>query len=329
VEQLRMANIDVDVIEAGRLRQPLAFIRTARALRSVMMEARFDAVYSNMPKAHLYATWGARRERIPTLWCQAGYPEPPHWLDRLATSLPADAIIAVSRDALAAQVRLSAARTVHLMHPGIDIERFILRRDPDLRRAYGIPLDVPLVSIVGRLQQWKGQREFLRAAALVVRSFPLARFAVVGGAILGWEGDYPEELQRLTSRLGLQDRTIFTGHTDEAARWMAASDVVVNASEPEPFGLVVVEAMASGCAVVAVAKGGPRDVIENDYSGVLCATREPRELADGIIRLVSDSGLRTRIGRAAHEVVQSRFTREAMTSRFVDILRCALRAHSP
>jgi glycosyltransferase involved in cell wall biosynthesis len=321
-----MANIEVDVIEAGRLRQLPAFIRTAQALRSVMMEARFDAVYSNMPKAHLYVTWGARRQRIPTLWCQAGYPEPPHWLDRLASSLPADAIIAVSRDALAAQVRLSPARTVHLMHPGIDTERFTLRRDLDLRRAYGIPLDAPLVSIVGRLQQWKGQREFLRAAALVVRSCPSARFAVVGGAILGWEGDYPEELQRLTSLLGLQDRTIFTGHTDEAARWMAASDVVVNASEAEPFGLVVVEAMASGCAVLAVAKGGPRDVIEDGYSGLLCATREPRVLADGIIRLANNSELRTRIGRTGHGVVQSRFTRDAMTRRFVDILRSALRA---
>jgi len=325
VERLRAADVEVEVIEGGRLRQPAHFVRTVRALRATMMQGHFDAVYSNMPKAHLYVAWGARRQRIPTLWCQAGYPDPPHWLDRLASALPANAIIAESRDAVAAQERLTPHRTVHLMHPGIDIKHFTVRADPNLRQRYGIPLDASLVSIVGRLQPWKGQRQFLQAAATVARSHTSAYFAVVGGAILGWEGDYPNELERLASSLGLRERTVFTGHTTEVAGWMAASDVVVNASEPEPFGLVVVEAMASGCAVVALSKGGPRDVIEHGTSGLLCGSREPRVLAEAIMGLVGSADLRARLGEAARALVQSRFTREAMTRRFADIVRTTAR----
>jgi glycosyltransferase involved in cell wall biosynthesis len=176
------------------------------------------------------------------------------------------------------------------------------------------------------LQPWKGQAEFIKAAALVARSSPTAHFAIVGGAILGWEGDYPAELERLATSVGLRDRTVFTGHTNEVASWMAASDVVVNASEPEPFGLVVVEAMASGCAVVALSKGGPRDVIEHGQTGLLCPSREPRVLAEAIVSLVNSDELRARLGHAARVRVQSQFTREAMASRFSGILRNTVEA---
>jgi glycosyltransferase involved in cell wall biosynthesis len=138
--------------------------------------------------------------------------------------------------------------------------------------------------------------------------------------------DYPAELERLAPSVGLRDRTVFTGHTNEVASWMAAADVVVNASEPEPFGLVVVEAMASGCAVVALSKGGPRDVIEHGQTGLLCPSREPRVLAEAIVSLVNSDELRARLGHAARVRVQSQFTREAMASRFSGILRNTVEA---
>jgi glycosyltransferase involved in cell wall biosynthesis len=102
---------------------------------------------------------------------------------------------------------------------------------------------------------------------------------------------------------------------------MAASDIMVNASAPEPFGLVVVEAMAAGCAVVALANGGPRDIVEDGVSGVLCPTREPRVLAAAIERLLGDAGLRREIGRAARARVEAEFSREAMAQRFANIVR--------
>jgi glycosyltransferase involved in cell wall biosynthesis len=321
VDRLAAHRVPVQLIDGGRLREPGRVLATSRTLASMLSSGRFDVVLSDLPKAHLYSALPARRAGIPALWCQAGIPRPPHWIDRLASRMPADGVIAVSRDGAAAQRRLRARCPVHVIHPGLDLERFAVGADPELRARHGIAPDAPLISLVGRLQPWKGQREFLNAATLVASGHPSARFAVIGGAILGWEGDYPRELERLTESLGLRDKVIFTGHTDEVPRWMAASDIVVNASYPEPFGLVVVEAMAVGCAVIAVASGGPRDIIEDGRSGLLCRDRAPATLAGAISRLVAEPSLRSAIGAGARRRVETRFSRERMAGEFAAVLR--------
>ncbi|MGI8714009.1 MAG: glycosyltransferase family 4 protein [Solirubrobacteraceae bacterium] len=319
IARLREAGVPTRLISAGRLRQPHNVLRTVARLARLVHTGGYDLVYSNMATAHLYAALGARATRTPALWCQSGFPDPPGLMDRAATVLPAKGVIALSREAVASQERMVPRRRVYLMHPGIDLGRYRVRRDLALRAAHGLPANAPLVSIVGRLQPWKGQQEFLEAAARVRQAHPECRFAVVGGAILGWEGDYPARLEAQARKLGLAD-AVFTGHTSEVNRWMAASDIVVNASSPEPFGLVVVEALASGCAVIAIDRGGPRDIIENGHSGLLCATREPSELARAIGRLIKDEPLRARLGHHGRSRVERDFTREAMIQRFAMIV---------
>lgn len=321
VDRLRAAGVEVSVIEAGRLREVDRFWRTSRALGAALNRHETDVVFSNMPKAHLYAACPARMRHLPAFWCQAGYPEPASLIDRLASALPAAGVIALSREAATAQQRLRPGPPVHLMHPGTDLARFRLRKDEKLREQYQIPQDAILISLVGRLQPWKGQREFLRSGARLDRATEDVRLAIVGGAILGWEGDYPRELEQLAETLGLGGKVIFTGHTNDPERWMAASDIIVNASQPEPFGLVLVEAMASGCAVVAVSAGGPNDIIENGHSGLLCSTKHPQELADAIGRLVRDPILRRSLGKAGRARVEACFSRERMTARFSEIIR--------
>lgn len=317
--RLREAGVPTRLIAAGRLRQPHNVLRTIAALARVFHVGRHDLVYSNMATAHLYAALGARAAGLPALWCQSGSPDPPDWMDRAASALPAAGVIALSREAAASQERVNPRRRVHLMHPGVDVARYHVHRDPALRAAHGVPADAPLVSIVGRLQPWKGQLEFLEAASHVRRVHPECRFAVVGGAILGWEGDYPARLEARARELGLADAVVFTGHTPYVDRWMAASDIVVNASLPEPFGLVVIEALASGCAMIALDRGGPRDIIEDGRSGLLCSSRDPRELAGAIERLVDDHVLRARLGAQGRARVEREFTREAMARRFASI----------
>jgi glycosyltransferase involved in cell wall biosynthesis len=321
VERLARHAVPVEVIDAGRLRDARRFVLTCRRLANAIRSRNVHVVVSNLPKAHLYTAFSAVNQNTPTLWFQAGYPDPPHWIDRLASALPATGVITVSRDAAAAQQRLNRRRAVHLMHPGIDLAPFRVANDPELREQHDIPLDRVLISLVGRLQPDKGQRQFLHAAALLSKSHPEAHFAVVGGAVLGWEGDYPEELRRLTASLGIDERVTFTGHSSEVSRWMAASDIVVNPSEREGFGLVIVEAMAAGCAVVSSAKGGPPDIIEDGVSGLLCPTQEPPVLAAAIGRLLDDADLRRSIGRAARARVEAQFSREAMAERFANIMR--------
>lgn len=321
VDRFAEHGLDVAVVDAGRLRDARQFVRTCTILRREIISSRCDVVFSDMPKAHLYAAIPARLCKTPALWCQAGHPDPAHWLDYCASGLPAAGVIALSTDAATAQQRIRRSAPVSVLHPGIDVNRFRVGSDTELRAQYGIDASSPLISLVGRLQPWKGQAQFLQAAALIAKSHPDARFAIVGGAILGWEGDYPQQLVHLAHSLGIHSKVIFTGHTSEVPRWMAASNIVINASDPEPFGLVVIEAMAAGCAVVAVASGGPKDIIGNRSTGLLCQSSEPRHLADMIDELLRDRLLALRLGQAARRRVEQRFTREAMAARFGDLIR--------
>ena len=317
VERLRTIGVRVEVRDSGRLRDPVRMAATVWHIDRLLRSGRYSVVYSNMPKAHLYAAGPARRQSAPAVWYQAGFPA--YWLDRLATVCPAAAIVAPSAATAAAQAAVRPRRPIEVINPGIDLHRFSVRRDPELRAEHSIPRNAVLVSLVGRLQPWKGQREVLLAAASIVRDHPEAYFAIVGGAILGWEGDYPNELERLAARLELGDRVVFTGHTNEVERWMAASDIVVNASHHEPFGLVIVEAMASGCAVVAVAAGGPTEIISDGESGLLVANQRPEDFERALRHLLRSAELRARLGAEAVKRAQH-FSREEMTRKFAALL---------
>ena len=324
VDRLRAHDIPVACHGAGRLRDLRSQARTDRWSDIQIRCQDPDVVYSNMAKAHVLAALPASRAGVPSSWHQAGVPDPPHWLDRLASALPAARVMAVSSAGAAAQAKVRPGPTVTLVSPGIDLTRFSGNNAIAARRRLGLPVGVPLVGIVGRLQEWKGQREFLQAAAMVADRHPAAKFLVIGGALLGWEGDYPTRLEHLARDLGLADRTVFTGHREDVHLWLSALDVAVNASHPEPFGLVIVEAMAARCAVVAVAAGGPLDVIDHRQTGVLCATNRPSDLSAAIDFLLDDTATRTAIAEAGHRHVVSHFGADRMASDFATMLRDCL-----
>jgi len=318
---LEATGVPLTVASIGRFRDPRRTARTMRGIAAVISRERPDVVYSNMAMAHMYAALPAWLADRPAFWHQAGIPTPASMLDRFASALPARCVLAVSTQAARAQRRLRPSPPVTLFRPGIALDRFTSADGAYIRARYDIPPEAPFVGIVGRLQEWKGQREFLLAAAEVAEVVPEARFAVVGGAILGWEGDYPDRLRRLANELQIGERVIFTGHTEEVPEWLHALDIVVNASAAEPFGLVVPEAMASGAVVVAVRSGGPADVITDGVNGLLCDAPEPLELADRILLAVRDRELRARITTAARAHAQAHFGADRMASDFGDIVR--------
>jgi glycosyltransferase involved in cell wall biosynthesis len=320
-ERLQREGQPFEVIEAGRLRNVRALATTQRWLKRQIDEFRPHAVYSNMPKAHVYCSLPSWRARLPALWSQMMIPSRPDAIERLATVLPARRVIALSEAGAEAQRRLAFTPPVDVIHPGLELNRFRPGEAGDLRAASGIPPDAPLVGIVGRLQPWKGQDRFLHAARIVSDQVPEARFAVIGGAVLGWEGDYPERLRRLAADLGLTDRVVFTGHTPDALRWTDALDVAVNASDPEPFGLVILEAMALGTPVVAVGRGGPAEILTPGSTGLLSADSTPEALAGPVLQLLQNPDLRREIGRNARREIETRFTADRQGAAFAATVR--------
>ena len=109
--------------------------------------------------------------------------------------------------------------------------------------------------------------------------------------------------------LGLKEKAIFTGLRNDVPRLMAALDVVVHASsQPEPFGLVVIEGMAAGKPVVATAAGGVLDIIEDGVNGLLVPCKDSKAMARAIIKILSDRDKAEQIGNAARQRIFEKFT---------------------
>jgi glycosyltransferase involved in cell wall biosynthesis len=155
-----------------------------------------------------------------------------------------------------------------------------------------------VVGIIGRLAPWKGQDIFLEAVARLCVKQPALHARVIGSALFGEEA-YEHGLKAKVDELGLTSFVEFTGFRDEVAEELAGLTVAVHASTvPEPFGQVVVEAMACGTPIVATAGGGPAEVITNGIDGLLVPPGDASALAEAVGRLLDDAELRETMSRA-------------------------------
>ncbi len=204
-----------------------------------------------------------------------------------------------------------AAGAGQIVHDAYNAEAFRPVDDTAaLRAEFGLTGPGWLVSNVGRLDWWKGHEYFLQAMAQVVRSQPGAKAVIVGEPDSTYlSQSYYRRLQQMVSDLQLQEHVIFAGFRPDVPRIMAASDVVVHSSsEPEPFGIVVIEAMAMGRPVVATAGGGVLDIIEDQVNGLLVPTKDAAAMAKAIQQLIQNPAQAGRLGRCAQQNVRTRFS---------------------
>ena len=155
-----------------------------------------------------------------------------------------------------------------------------------------------------------------------VRMFGAAEY---GGALFG-EEDQERSLLDLVEALGIGDRVDFTGHVDDVAAELATLDVVVHASTiPEPFGQVVIEAMAAGVPIIAADAGGPAEVVTDGVDGLLVAMGDVDALAGALTRMAGDPELRDRLADAGR-VTAAAFAPDVIAGSVEDVYRQVLDA---
>lgn len=301
VAQVQSLGVPTWVIPAGRLRQAHRFPASVRQIAALARREKADVLLSWMAKPHLYGSFAARMAGIPALWYQLGLPTPPGPLDRAATWLPARGILACSQAGADAQARLTPKRPLRVVHPGVELERFdpaVLPTPAEARRKLGLPTEGPLIGIVGRLQRWKGIHVLVEAMPHILQSYPQAHGVVVGGEH-ALEPGYPAYVHGRIQALGLQDAMIMAGLQRNVPEWMQAMDVIVHASDREPFGIVVIEAMALGKPVVAGDAAGPTEIITDGVHGLLTPFDDAPALARAVLRHLDDPAAAARMGAAA------------------------------
>lgn len=180
----------------------------------------------------------------------------------------------------------------HVVYDGLDLRDFMPTRDRnDVREELGIDPGAPVVSVVGNIQQWKGQLVLLEALAILYAKHPDAVALIVGGVHRSGMA-YAEKMHRFVEQHGLERNVIFTGPRDDVGDIMNCVDVVAHTSvRREPFGRVIIEGMAVGRPVVATRAGGVPEFVHDGKNGILVEAGDAHQLADVLDRLFTDGDL--------------------------------------
>ena len=216
-------------------------------------------------------------------------------------------------------VSISRAVTESAVQAGVDRTRIreipnFVERVPD---ASPPPMPAELaVGIFGRVTHWKGQKEFLRAVMHVLPRFPGLRVYIVGDASDS-DPSYFEECRQLAQSSPFAGQFEFTGLVTDVAAHYRKCYVVVHASiEPEPFGMVLIEAMAEARPVVASILGAPSEIIQDGVEGYLVDPQDPDAMAQRIITLLADPALATRMGLQGHKKALAHYDPRIAARRF-------------
>lgn len=186
-----------------------------------------------------------------------------------------------------------------------------------LRRELGIDPNALLIVCVARLSAEKGLRFLLGAMPAVLAAHPQARLLIAG------DGELKSQLEAQAATLNLQTAIDFLGYRDDATRLIGSADLFVLPSPAEPFGLVLIEAMAQGVAPLAARAGGPLEIIEDGVSGQLVKPSDASDLGAAIIELLADSQKRALMGQNALQRFHERFTADRMAAATIEVYRRA------
>lgn len=200
------------------------------------------------------------------------------------------------------------ARKTVTIYNAVDLSSYDDRTDH--RAAIGAG-SRPIVGFVGQIVPRKGVTTLLQAVPLLQQRHPDVLLIIVGCAPPG-ETDYEAECRRLVATLGLDGHVHWTGYRTDVPAWMRTFDVFALPTRSEPFGKVVIEAMAAGRPVVASRVGGIPEIIEEPGLGTLITPDDPRELAAGIDRYFSDRAAAAATAAAGAASVRKRFGLEEM-----------------
>lgn len=308
-----------------KLTQVIAVLKYSRRLAAELKALEVDLVHTNSLKSALYGGLAGRLARVPVVWhirdriADDYLPKPAVRLVRAASHLLPTAVIANSQATLAT-----------LPHR----RRWVVLASPVVRDATAVDPAVHdlktgdlTIGLVGRLSPWKGQDVFLRAFAT---AFPDGEHQarLIGSAMFG-EEEWELELRALCTELGLDDRVTFRGFRRDMAAEYHDLDVVVHASTvPEPFGQVVIEAMAGGVPVIASAEGGPSEVVTDGVDGLLVEPRRVDLLAAALRRLAADDRLRAALA-VAGTITAQKYTPARTAEGALAVYRSVLVSRKP
>lgn len=288
--------------------------------------ASSELVHAYSVRAGWYAGRLCRHLRVPMVWSIHDlFPHPWQrmWLKMVAHRY-AHAVVAYSKILQRQFGRLLAHKVHHIPH-GVDTEKFVPLDDSQrvqVGRRHETPAQAPVVLHVGRIMPFKGQHLFLQMAQrLLAENSPQHTpvFWLAGDDSMG-DPRYAQRVREMSRTMHSSVRWL--GFQHDIAPIIAAADVLVHCStRPEPFGLVILEAMACGAAVVSANRGAPAEILEHGRTGLLSPPNDVGSLADAVRLLLEDNERRQMLSTNARRVVCERYTLQQHVQQLVGLYR--------
>lgn len=203
---------------------------------------------------------------------------------------------------------------------GVDLHVFDKKKVDrnSIRASLGIPPDALVIGTAGRLNWWKGYREFLEMAHKITKLRPSVYFIAVGGATVGEEKE-AEEIQNFARSLNLGNNLIFTGFRKDMVNLFSAMDIFVYPAYAEAFGLVLIEAISLGLPVVSSNCDGVPEIVVDGETGRLVPPRNSEVLTKTVLEMLNDRKRMEKFGSAGRSRVLKVYDLEKVVSRLEEL----------
>ena len=279
-------------------------------LNQIIKKEKANLVYANGARTFIWGVVACTLTKTPMVWHLHSifYTKAVKWACiYFGKMCVVKKIIAVSdsvRRPLAA-----LGEKIEIIYNGIDVKHFCsLSRD----REQSCKRRKLLIIAGGLLIEWKNQEDLIKAAGVFIKKSNIpVEFLIVGGPLYKTqEGEgYQRRLKKLTMSLGLENDIIFTGHIKKMTDILQRADILVITSKmPDPCPLLMLEAMASGLAVISTNFGGPAEIIEDGQDGLLYLSGNYQQLAEKLIYLAKKSNRIKEIGKAARQKIEKQYS---------------------
>lgn len=299
----------------------LHFNKTRRGIRELLSSMQPDVIHTHQIGVLFHVGMAVRKLGIPIIHSEHGKHYESsirrRWLGRIAARFTR-CFVCVSSDIAKSVLkwRIAPAKRLRVIDNGIDIEQFSTAVDRDIVRSeLKIPGGTFIIGTVGRLADVKRQDVLIRAFAGLSSRNRNVHLIIVG------EGPRRESLQCLISSLNIADRVHMVGYRSDRARFLKAMDIFALTSESEGMPLVVLEAWASGLAVICSHVGGLTKMIRSGENGLLFPTGDHLELSNQFAELIANEQLRNRIAMNGNSEVRAAYSVDKMTGQYHDLYR--------
>ncbi len=293
-DSLRAAGAKVHILPEAQLRNPLSVRRSREALRKILTSGGFDCVISHSTWCQVVFASTVALQTIPLIfWMHNDFDG--HWLQKLASRHAPNFAICNSEFSRSTLKSVYPATPSVVIHYPVKAAVVQPGARESLRRELSVAPETVVVIMASRMDEWKGHLNLIRAAAKINAQNEWVIW-IAGAPQTDNEKNYLTRLHDEVRRLQLTDKVRFLGYRNDVPALMRAADIHCQSNaQPEPFGVVFVEALQAGVPVVTFEMGGPREIL-TESSGILVPPGDIAALAKALARTIDDASLRVTLG---------------------------------